>query len=203
MHLLADDTLACVCYDVHSNGTSLEDVISELIRNLTLDKSGLSSTRRQLTSADDDRVSAKCLGISGLIMMVSFCSLFIINDAVTFCFYQYNRFCLFNMDDRVKHVYCWHIRMLPLYVHVYQFLLLILRCHMNRHAYACTYWHIENLRVWFLKIARSTSFTCNLLNSKWKQNQTILLVLFFFVKGCFIRVYLCVTPNNGVNEYPN
>lgn len=102
----ADDTLTCVCYDKQANDTSPEDILSELIRNLTIDKSSLSSTRRQLTSADDHRISAKCLGISGVFIMVSFCSLFIINDAITYSVYQCNKRCLFDMDSKVKHIYC-------------------------------------------------------------------------------------------------
>lgn len=91
IYFFADETVNCVCFDVTPGNTSLDDIIRQIIRNLTVDRNELSSTRRQLSSAEDERISSKCIGISGVIIMTCFCSLFIINDIADYSYYKYNR----------------------------------------------------------------------------------------------------------------
>ncbi|KAL4232131.1 hypothetical protein ACF0H5_009706 [Mactra antiquata] len=67
----------CAC-DVDIDSLQLD----ELIRNLTIDKSRLSSATRTQSSADDNRLSAMLIGIGGAFLIVFSILFFIILDIV-------------------------------------------------------------------------------------------------------------------------
>ena len=68
-----------LCEDGYSE-LSLEQKIEKLIQDLTLDKDSLSSVRRKKISVDDDRISAKGIGISGCVVLLCIFLIIIVID---------------------------------------------------------------------------------------------------------------------------
>ena len=62
----------------------IREKIKEIIRALTIDKHELSSYRRKKTSADDDRSSAKGIGVLGACVICAVISFIIVLDFKTF-----------------------------------------------------------------------------------------------------------------------
>ena len=73
----------CTCED-----STVDNItkLNERIASLQLPKSTLSTTRRKLTSADDQRPSAKGAGAVGVFVLVTFLAAILIFDLSRFCF---------------------------------------------------------------------------------------------------------------------
>ena len=73
----------CYCMSLCEDGyleLSLEQKIEKLIQDLTLDKDSLSSVRRKKISVDDDRISAKGIGISGCVVLLCIFMIVVVID---------------------------------------------------------------------------------------------------------------------------
>lgn len=77
----------CVCYSTHSNidTTHLQDKIDKLVLELTIPKKDTSQNRRKLTSASDNRTSARSIGYVGAIVLILVGGFIIGIDALNLC----------------------------------------------------------------------------------------------------------------------
>ena len=83
----------CSCYNVQeSYNKTLEESISEIVRNLTVESKSTSKYRRTKESAEDDRISAATLGYLGGLVLGIAASVILCIDA----FNLFNLFCVPN-----------------------------------------------------------------------------------------------------------
>ncbi|KAH3858425.1 uncharacterized protein LOC127871619 isoform X3 [Dreissena polymorpha] len=68
------------CLDTCVNYTVDDRQLDALVQNLTLDRGNLSSMRRRMSSAEDNRFLSKCIGLSGVAIICSFCGVFVCLD---------------------------------------------------------------------------------------------------------------------------
>jgi len=57
-----------------------EEVVEQLVQNLTIERSDLSSVRRKKTSAQDDRKSSQTFGVVGVIVISIVCGSVVLLD---------------------------------------------------------------------------------------------------------------------------
>ncbi|XP_053408204.1 salivary glue protein Sgs-3-like [Mercenaria mercenaria] len=67
----------CSCEDLHEMS---QQEFLEMLESLQIDKSKLSATRRKLTSAPDNRVESKSMGVFGIVVISIVVGLFILAD---------------------------------------------------------------------------------------------------------------------------
>ena len=70
----------CRCNISIQTPKKVDNSVEELIQNLTVNKDETSKSRRKLTSADDDRPSAKAVGVVGLIVLITFAVVLFVFD---------------------------------------------------------------------------------------------------------------------------
>ena len=68
------------CLDTCVNYTVDDRQLDALVQNLTLDRGNLSSMRRRMSSAEDNRFLSKFIGLSGVAIICSFCGVFVCLD---------------------------------------------------------------------------------------------------------------------------
>lgn len=79
-----NNTCACFCLKNHTNITAeeLEEKISQIKNNLTVDAKSLTSAIRLLTSAYDPRTSSQSIGSVGIAVLVSIGCFLLVLDCV-------------------------------------------------------------------------------------------------------------------------
>ena len=71
----------CPCQaDPENDIAKIEDIVSEIIHNLTIDKKETSAYKRKVSSSTDERNVSKAFGAFGLIIIIGTLSLFVMSD---------------------------------------------------------------------------------------------------------------------------
>jgi competence protein ComGC len=75
----------CSCENIKKNTTEkMDDIVTEIVQNLTIDKKETSAYKRKVSSSTDKRGVSKAFGILGLLLITGILSLFVIADVANF-----------------------------------------------------------------------------------------------------------------------
>jgi len=79
----------CNAYVLTTDAALLDDIVQEIIANLTIDKKATSKAIREKISAPDDRASSKAVGVAGVLFLTFTVALMTTGDVIVFSRYAF------------------------------------------------------------------------------------------------------------------